>query len=205
VSAIELHTWNTALGASLHSPVQNIEVVVRNACATQLAVHYGASYWFNHFPPTDPHYQYLRKEVGKVQNRLTREGRNPNHPPCVVAGLMFGFWVGLFERGLHRDLWVPALHKAFPHKPSHWSRLHVWSSLDSIRKLRNRIAHHEPIFHKNLRIPYSQLLELAQAICPHSADWIKHHSNFDNICNDPPSLPPSAKYSLNYSRIFTQI
>ncbi len=206
-TAIDLHIWNTALGSALHSPVQNTELLLRNACNVQLAALYGAPDWFNHFPATvvDPHYDYLNREVRKVQNRLRQSGRNVNHPPCVVAGLNFGFWVALFESRLHRDLWTPALHRAFPNRPAGWNRANIWSALDAIRRLRNRIAHHEPIFHKNLSVAHTQILEVAEAICPHASDWISYHSNFQEVLNDQPDLSTTARYSLNYSRIFNTI
>ncbi len=33
----------------------------------------------------------------------------------LVTELSFGFWVSLISRTYDRPLWVPALHRAFPH------------------------------------------------------------------------------------------
>ena len=44
-------------------------------------------------------------------------------------------------------LWRPALRRVFPHRTP-LTRIQAYQPLNALRKLRNRIAHHEPIFIK---------------------------------------------------------
>lgn len=194
--ALELHAWNTALGSSPHSPIQNLEVLVRNACNDQLRTLYRTDLWFDSFPPGDRRYAFLLKEVRKVRDRLRRSGRNPNNAPCIVAGLNFGFWVALFERSLHRDLWVPSLHQLFTHRPPGWNRSSAWDALDRVRNLRNRIAHTEPIFQFPLDDSYQNMVDLASYICPETKLWLENYSNFPTTWTTRPVLNSVATATL---------
>jgi len=70
-------------------------------------------------------------------------------PGRVVAELSFGFWIGLVGKQYDHTLWVPHLHRAFPHakavttspsgekKIQKLKRSAIADWLDSIRRLRN--------------------------------------------------------------------
>lgn len=51
------------------------------------------------------------------------------------------------------------------------SRRFVAERFDYLRFLRNRIAHHEPIFMRMLARDYASLLEVAEWMSPDLADW----------------------------------
>lgn len=76
-------------------------------------------------------------------------------------------------------LWRPVLHKAFPH--AKLPRKDVHNPLDQLRLLRNRIAHHEPIFQRPLADDYQSILLILSWICPDTAAWITHHSTVPAI------------------------
>ena len=48
----------------------------------------------------------------------------------------------------------------------------IFSDLDQIRKLRNRIAHHEPIFTRNLDDDFKKIADLVKFRCPVTARWL---------------------------------
>jgi hypothetical protein len=178
--AIRLHAWNTDISAALFGPVLNAELLIRNSCDVQLATLYDRPDWYNVFPDQRG-YGYLRAQVAEAQYKMQRLGRDPYHPPQVIANVSFGFWVALFEKHLHRDLWVPALRRVFPHRPPGYDRSAVWDSLRKIRDMRNRIAHHEPLFNRDLPGFEAELLELAACICPETSAWIGHCSKFQEV------------------------
>lgn len=63
----------------------------------------------------------------------------------MVAELTFGFWTSLFDTKFERVLWKD-LRLAFPKCPKmERQRKSISSKLNSIRKLRNRVFHHESI------------------------------------------------------------
>ena len=81
--------------------------------------------------------QDARKTILKEKRQIT--------PGKLIAELTFGFWTSLFDARFERILWKD-LRLAFPRCPkAERQRRSVSSKLNSIRKLRNRIFHHESI------------------------------------------------------------
>lgn len=58
----------------------------------------------------------------------------------------------------------------------HLKRQQVHRHLDTIRKLRNRVAHHESILARNLMDDFSRLMQILHWICPDTAVWVRGNS-----------------------------
>ena len=112
----------------------------------------------------------------------------------MVSNLDLGFWVNLFN---HDNLWKEGLRKEFPHKDL--PRGEAYDRLKKLNTLRNRIAHHEPIFHRNLQRDRADILETLGWICPTTKAWVKDHERMHDvikmrpkqvikICNSNPAL-----------------
>lgn len=112
----------------------------------------------------------------KAKDSLSKE-RKTLDAGRVVAELSFGFWTGL--TGPKYDvLWRDHLVKIFPRPPV--QRVKIQTRLNSIRKLRNRIAHHEPIlFSGRLQKYASQIFDTISWIRPITARWVRSNSSFD--------------------------
>lgn len=185
--ALRLYTWNTAASAAFYGPLQGLEVALRNAMHQRLAGIFGSNWYDN---PTCTLDVGARERVDAAKRNLVRDGYSAD-PPHVVAALAFGFWVSLLGRGgrtagpgspranYDMSLWRPALYRAFPNvrKP----RADVHRPLDFLRTLRNRIAHHEPIFGRHLAADYNHILEVTGWICVDTRNWIAHHSRVLDI------------------------
>ena len=72
-------------------------------------------------------------------------------------------------------LWRPALRRAFPHR-SPLTRKQAHRPLNGLRKLRNRIAHHEPILARDLLGDHQRILDVTGWISPGVRTWIEGHS-----------------------------
>ena len=185
--ALRFYTWNTAVSAAFYGPLQGLEVALRNAMHRELTSTYGLNWYDN------PHCSLdvgACERVASVKRDLARDA-HPVGPPDIVAALAFGFWVSLLGRGgrlsgpnpsranYDMTLWRPALFRAFPNVRK--SRTAVHLPLDYLRTLRNRIAHHEPIFTRHLAADYASILEVTGWVCPNTRDWIDHHSRVPEI------------------------
>jgi hypothetical protein len=103
----------------------------------------------------------------------------------VIAELTFGFWPSLISKHFH-PLWSASLHKAFPY--AHAPRRAVHLRLEVIRRLRNRIAHHEPIltsknkvytgFVDQPSISLPDLLQCVEWISPPTAQWLENTTRY---------------------------
>ena len=67
-------------------------------------------------------------------------------PGKVMAELSFGFWRHLTSASHEKTVWVPYLHHAYPPRTD---RASVDKIIGNINTVRNRIAHHEPIFDRS--------------------------------------------------------
>jgi len=114
-----------------------------------------------------------------AQESLRREGK-PLDPSRIVAELSFGFWTGL-TGPRYSDIWRDHLVKIFPRRPV--QRTNVQLRLNSIRKLRNRIAHHEPILGRPLQKDVNQIFDTLSWISPVTARWVRSNSSFEERFN----------------------
>ena len=173
--ALQLHAWNTTIGAALYEPLQGLEITLRNAIDAQLTFAFDRAWYDNMNDILD---KATLDQVANAKRKLKRAGLDVDAPE-IAANLPFGFWVSLTGRGgksnYEAKLWRPALRRAFPHK-ERLLRKEANESLNRLRDLRNRIAHHEPIFMRNLKEDYQEILELVSWICPVTADLIDQHS-----------------------------
>jgi hypothetical protein len=73
-------------------------------------------------------------------------------------------------------LWNPHLFKLFPGLSStkivRANLMRLNSSLEVIRLLRNRVAHHEPVFSRNLAEDFTRIHYVINARCRVTAGWM---------------------------------
>lgn len=197
-AAMALHTWNTGVSAAFYGPLQALEVGMRSAMHRELSATFGGA-WYDNLGDGAGRCDlaaYAMNRVEEAKDALAERGK-PVTPPQVVATLMFGFWVSLLGRGgrglpargsrpadeRKRDyemrLWRPALHKAFSN--ARLPRQKVHEKLRFLRDFRNGIAHHEPVFHRDLGADHASILAAAGWISSDLKTWIAHHSRVERV------------------------
>ena len=184
--AIRLHVWNTAVSAAFYGPLQGLEVTLRNAMHRRLADRYGGPWYDNVKAGLD---RGARERIAGARAELARDGHGDD-PHRIVSALSFGFWVSLLGPGgrlgdgrkanYEMTLWRPALRGAFAHCAK-LNRKQAHRPLNALRTLRNRIAHHEPIFAQDLARDYERILEVTGWISPPTRAWIEHHSRIPGM------------------------
>jgi hypothetical protein len=76
---------------------------------------------------------------------------------------------------------VPALRKAFPNRPKIEKRKSVQKAINAVRRLRNRVAHHEPILHRKLNDDHALVLKLISWCCPKTSAWVESLSRLPAV------------------------
>ncbi len=178
-AALQLYAWNTAIAAAFHGPLQACEVILRNAVHETLSDAYGAT-WFDQAAPL----QNAERSLVHTAEGGILVRRNPMTPGRVIAELSFGFWVRLFSNRYDRSLWRTDLAKRFAPRPQ---RKDLHDQLDRLRTLRNRIAHHEPIFQRNLNDDFNRVVDILMRLSPDTANWVHHHSRVYGLLKTLPS------------------
>ena len=175
--ALKLYALNTQISEALYTPLQILEVALRNRIhAVMTAARHER--WFEDAPflavPHQP------DQLAKALDDLKREGKEPT-PGRVVAALSFSFWTSMLSPA-YEALWQTTLHKiARRENGKGLRRKDLSAPLTPIRILRNRIAHHEPILQWNLPKHYAAILHITGWLSPAAAAWCRVYSRFDAV------------------------
>jgi hypothetical protein len=175
--AIQLYERNTALSEALYGVIQGLEIALRNALHNTLRKELGLDDWYDYAGLEEKEIE----SVQKAKDSLTNWGKTAT-PGRVIAELTLGFWVQLTSKKYEKALWVKYLYRAFPIK---LNRKVLFQRLDNIKRLRNRIAHHEPIFSRNLRQDYIEIIETIKWICLTTSEWVERTNCFEERFNAP--------------------
>jgi len=163
--ALALYALNTQLSEALYTPLQMLEVALRNRIHAVLSVSIQPR-WFE--TPGFLAVPHQNEQVVEALGDLTRERKDPR-PGRVVAALTFSFWTTML--GIPYDhLWQTDLHRIGRRDDGKGLRRKDLSGpLTPTRILRNRIAHHEPILGWDLPKHHDAMLR--GWLSPHAAAW----------------------------------
>lgn len=177
-AAIELYEWNLQVSSAFFELLGIIEVCLRNAVVSELKLLElaGDADW------TDI-----------IQARLSARGLETfqrildrtTTPAQLVTELPFEFWTFLFSRRYDMALWRPALRRVFRKSPS-LTRGDVYLALTSLKDLRNRIAHHEPIYRMDLGHRLNDVYLVLGAINPLALRWSQRLSRVESLLEEKP-------------------
>ncbi len=171
--ALALYAWNIRAGAALYPILQVNEVTLRNTINRALAAQFGANWpyaqGFLRMLPQNNRAEFLAGR-GKLEQRLRVHQLRTGD---VVATQTYAFWVLLLTRRFHNRIWRHEFTASFPHAPRQVHRELIREQADSIRKLRNRIAHYEPLLNVHLSGAYRRALAVVRWISPEKAAWAR--------------------------------
>jgi hypothetical protein len=181
VDRVARYLWNMALSSTLNSSLHSFEVTLRNAIFnTSVKLVDTSKLKMPDIPcwlDAENSGLLYANEIAEVNRAKTYLSNDPRRrtPGHLIAKLTFGFWVQLTARvynELRADgprLWPRGLPLVFPFKwppgskkavPDHGDREMIFNRLHQVRELRNRIAHHEPIWDLDLDDQYARMLEI---------------------------------------------
>ncbi len=177
--AFSLYLWNCTLCEAFYLPMHFAEIIIRNAIHNQLINRHGEVWYENRaiIGNLDP-----RRETEFDELLKTERARHGNKLTChhLVAELSFGFWQHLLTKRFQRVIWATEIRSAFPNLPNSMERQDVHDRVEMIRKWRNRIAHHKPIFDRQPSAKYQEILQLSHWVCHDVATWITSASKVSN-------------------------
>lgn len=144
IKAVAHYKFNIEISAAFYPLLSILEVGLRNNIDYQLKRRFDNANWFDS--------SEFVKIVGKFQIDRVSEARSSilSEKKEITAGkiiseLSFGFWTSLLDSRFERTLWKHLRH-SFPNCPKKIRQRKTMSTkFNGIRKLRNRIFHHESI------------------------------------------------------------
>lgn len=165
-AAIELYSLNMAISEAFYTPLHLLEISLRNAIHNKMLNQYGAGWFSNNQLVTN----YVQQQ--KVQQAYNKLGVGASDSQ-IIAELTFGFWTALFSPNSHH-LWQH-LSRIFNHPVQ---RRNIAGKLNNIRRLRNRIAHHEPIIKRDLQALHQDMRELIGWLSTDTLVWCDARCRF---------------------------
>ena len=177
------YIWNMALSEALYPALQGVEVVLRNTIHEAAHERFGRDDWFDDTAIIHHHNDITN--LDKAKETLRRKGK-PLEPSRIIAELSFGFWTSLLDRRYERVLWPRLICTAFPRVPRRLrTRRELSRRFHRIRLLRNRVFHHEPIWHwHDLAQQHSEILEAVAWVEPDVRTLIDSIDRFNDVYQD---------------------
>ena len=163
--ALEHYKANIEISEAFYPMLSILEVGLRNNMDYQLTLKFNDDNWFenNEFIKIASSYQI--DSISDARKNIYREKKVVT-PGKIIAELSFGFWTSLFDAKFEMSLWKN-LRLAFPNCPKRIRQRKTMSAkFNGIRKLRNRIFHHEAITW-NLGVVNNYKNEIIEGI-----DWL---------------------------------
>lgn len=186
--ALALYAWNAKVAGAMLAPLHLCEVVLRNAVSEALTHVYGANWpWDPAFERSLPH---PALPAFSMRRELQFGRRNQQSTGKAIAELKFAFWQKMFTGRFDAQIWNPHLRAVLPYVDAGWTvqqaRKRIYDDIETLRLLRNRIAHHEPIISRPLAADFQKIQELIQFRCPHTADWMVNNQQAQVLIHSRP-------------------
>lgn len=185
-NVLNFYLWNAAMSGALFFPMQLCEVVIRNAVSQAIASVYGEDWpWNQSFVGSlaDHAKPDLSKGIGTFEPSPSMTGR-------VVAAMTLNFWEKMFTARHDDRIWNQNLRVVFPNLDPDLSvadaRKRIYDFMQAVRTLRNRIAHHEPIFSCDINGNYKKIQWLIGIRCEKTAAWVEANQQVSCLLNSCP-------------------
>lgn len=188
--ALALYRWNAQVSAAFLFPLHLCEVTLRNAVCEVLQLTYKAEWpWQKQFEfslPNPPSPRYSQLKDLRITRKKYEQGSDVGK---IVAELKFAFWHNLFTARHDERLWSPHILEAFPTLPyrdAKKARGEIYDHIRDIRDLRNRVAHHEPIYRRNLPADYRRIKAVISWRSRDAASWMCRLQTVETLISQRP-------------------
>ncbi len=188
---IERYKNNIKVSQALYPELSILEVTLRNAIDTMLKTNVSANWIEDEVQKRSLLLENEHLKLIRAYNEIKNSYSSRNFTTGkVIANLSLGFWTGLCSKKYNSILWTKKnrFSSVFVNFPAdNKQHIHLVSiKLRSIRQLRNRIFHHEPIFKnpKALLGEYNNIMEVLSYLPCNDRTILKDTSNFLFVYNE---------------------
>lgn len=188
--AFALYLYNARLAEAFLFPLGVSEITLRNAVDGVLVRRFGANWQVDAAFRDDLLTPESRAALDKAMDRAGSADRGR-----IIAELTFDFWSNLF-RVDYADFWRTHANIAFPGLGRGEGRREIQAIVKEINRLRNRVAHHEPILDMNVADLRAKMIRFVALRCPMTSNWMRHHSKISNVIRTRPNKSGSDSVTL---------
>ena len=142
--AVAHYKTNIEISESFYPLLSILEIGLRNNIDFQLKRKFNDNSWYENPDFIKIVSQFQIDRVSEARNSILRE-KKVITTGKVIPELSFGFWTSLLASKFEKTLWKN-IRLAFPNCPKDIRKRKTMSSkFNGVRKLRNRIFHHESV------------------------------------------------------------
>lgn len=142
--AIAHYKSNILISESFYPLLAVLEIGLRNSIDYQLTKRFNDKEWYDNKDFVKIATRFQIDRISQARTNIYSEKKEITSGR-IISELSFGFWTSLFDTKFEMTLWKN-LRLAFPNCPKNIRKRKTMSSkFNGIRKLRNRIFHHEAI------------------------------------------------------------
>ena len=152
--ALKLFKYNLEVSSQMYKALQIFELATRNIFNIYLSKRYGFN-WINRTEILSGNNNKnckLNEDIMRVKNKFIEDNKKFNNND-IISSLTMGFWVNLLSFDNNDKLWQPTLKKIF----TGYERSIIHDIFIGIKEIRNRIAHQETIFNKDINKIYNDI------------------------------------------------
>ena len=195
--AMTLYRYNLRLSQEMYVVVSCFEVALRNRIDAVMKAKWGNDWLRDFILPggvlySDKRAENTKKIIEKEYNDLIKHKKYSHTKLLSEVG--FGVWKYMFSN-IQYLLTGQVLLNVFPNKPKstkelRYNNTYIFGELDFINKLRNRIAHHEPICFGNpisidtsyVKNRYKRIMTLLEWMNIDGVSLLYGLGNVNNVC-----------------------
>lgn len=186
--ALLLYHWNSLLSQCLYLHLQMWEISLRNKMNSFLCWKYGPR-WFEDARALRAFGKADNEKLSKTILRQLQNRKSSLTVDQIVADLSAGFWVSLLSARYDVPFtWRYNLTgRVFTHgQPI--ERQEASDTCGRLLDLRNRVAHHEPIFHLDLVALRTDLERILESLCSATQEYLKSTCSFEDVWASRPKM-----------------
>lgn len=160
--AISHYKSNILISEAFYPLLAILEIGLRNSIDYQLTKRFNDKQWYENIEFVRIASRFQIDRISEARTNIMSEKKEITSGR-IISELSFGFWTSLFDTRFEMTLWK-CLRLSFPNCPKNIRKRKTMSSkFNGIRRLRNRIFHHEAITW-NLSVLNSYKLEIIEGI-----------------------------------------
>jgi hypothetical protein len=181
---------NVLISQAFYPVLSVLEITLRNSIDTMLKIKFGENWIENELSCQNILCDYDYNSIKEAYEK-TKQAYNDEYFTYgkVIANLSFGFWVNLCSKKYNVPIWTKqgCFRGVFVDYPTNkQEQIHeISKKLVSIKKLRNKIFHYEPILkHKDKILnKYDEMLEILSYLPTDNSDILNKTCNFKDVYN----------------------
>lgn len=184
VAREDIYIWNCDLSEAFHFALHIAEISCRNSIHSALL--YKGDRWFENTTFLGLLNGERKQSLLGVINSEMRQHGDLMDAHHLTSSLPFGFWEHLTTKRFQRFLFPKGFQRNFQHAPANARLQDLQKLIESVRRWRNRIAHHNAIFDKKPSSKYQDILRLISWSSPELETWVAKRCKVNQTINARP-------------------